>query len=493
MTSEQEDSHAIWQGPDVTGWDQPPDPTTGPTPANQDLLTPPVEDDADEWEDAQNSRLEKVRQVARQFSPVLVPLPFAILIFLFTLPVALRGQSNLPLIPMGVLLIALAIMQGTLLYYAGSNDALWILYIICGYSLFLVIGTFAIFGFLASLILLIVLLFIGGFLARRAIHPLTEGHADVVLSFGRYSRTLFPGLNFMMPWEKVAARISTQEATWTCPEQKVNISRDQDVKVIATISYQLMPEDAHIAALNVKNWEDSLHQYFIGTLKSVFNELSPADFVTWSQGTQARTSIDVSTLDRAATRWDRINNSVANRVQDHVAGWGVQINSVHIQDITLIPHLAPAGNSYPGVTARPVDAGVTRGAVPMAAAPLQAQVIPNPVEKQTLPPQPQPQPAPVAEAPRVIDVDTLKDWYEAVRLGHVKDPKTIREIATRFEALANDPSINFDAVRAAQNLSQRARIYEEKEKERASIAPDVVTHSDRAERRAPNEDLQGWG
>ena len=56
----------------------------------------------------------------------------------------------------------------------------------------------------------------------------------------------------------------------------------------------------------------------------------------------------------------------------------------------------------------------------------------------------------------------LKDWYEAVREGHVKDPKTIRDIANHFAALANDPNIDFDAERAAKNLYERAKMYEEK-------------------------------
>ncbi len=101
-------------------------------------------------------------------------------------------------------------------------------------------------------------LVVGTFLARRSIRQVPEGYVDIVLMYGKYARTLYPGPNLKMPWEKVSKRVTTKEISWTCPEQVVKISRDQDVKLVATISYQLLPEDAHIAALNVDNWEASL-------------------------------------------------------------------------------------------------------------------------------------------------------------------------------------------------------------------------------------------
>src|SRR5258708_16480669 len=110
---------------------------------------------------------------------------------------------------------------------------------------------------------------------------------------------------------------------------------------------------------------------------------------------------------------------------------------------------------------RPVDAGTPRGAPAVAAQPSQAQVMARTVEKQ-------PEPAPVQQAPtvsiapRVMNIDMLKDAYEAVRAGRLKDPKTIREIALRFEALANDPAVEFDAARAAQNLYQPPTLYQQK-------------------------------
>ncbi len=489
MTSEQDDHSAIWEELNASSQDQQPDlSSTAATPDQSESMVPEIETDETGLQDTQSSGQGKISGLARQFSPILVPLPFALLIFLFTLPFALRGQAFLPLLPLGVLLIALVVMQGTLLYYAGSNDTYWTLCVIIGYVVFLVVGALAIFGLSASLILLLVLIFLGSFLSRRSIRSIPEGYVDIVLLFGRYARTLHPGLNFVLPWEKIGGRLTTKEISWTCPKQTAKISRDQDIKLAATICYQLLPEDAHIAALHVNNWEEALHKLFEATLKSMINELTPADFVNWQQGTNARTSLDIGSPGPAATtRLDRISGMLAKRVQDQVESWGVEVKYVSIQDydFPLIPNLTPGANPVAGVTTRPVDVGMPRGANPAAAQPLPAQVVVN----QQIPPQVQQAPA-ASTAPWITNIETLKGAYEAVRTGHVKDPKTISDIATSFEALVNDPHINFDAARAAYNLRQRARMYEKKseEKGRTGVAPDVVTQPDTKERGPANDD-----
>src|SRR5260370_6680450 len=171
-----------------------------------------------------------VKALARRFSPVVVLLAIAVLVFHFTLPVALRVQAYVPVRPMGVLLIALVVMQGTLLYYAdsndiaGPNDMLWTLYVIIGYVLFLLVGTLAIFGIFATFVLLFILLSAGSILASRAVHPVPAGYVDIVLSFGKYARTLNPALNFLMPWEKVSGRLTTQVLTRHSPAHPAHLS-----------------------------------------------------------------------------------------------------------------------------------------------------------------------------------------------------------------------------------------------------------------------------
>lgn len=406
---------------------------------------------------------ETLGALARQFSPLLVPIPFALLIFLFTLPATLQGPPAHPSsLVMGVLLLAATILQGTLLYVAGASDVFWLLSVVGGYVLFVALGVGAVFGWVPALATLLVLLVLSILPVRRGIHATKEGYVDLVESFGRYTHTLYPGLNLLMPWEKVTDRLSIQEITWTCPEQKVSLSREQIVRLTATISYHLWPADAHLAAHTVQDWEQSLRVLFVGTLQSVVNALTPADFVSWSQSVYLPAKDETSAFNpTAATRWDKINDALSRRVQDQVAAWGVQVNWVRIQEPMILPY-----------TSDEHKAPVTRMATQVSEP--EPVIAPPPVPEKppekipTAAPAPLASPLPKALGSKAVKVEVLVDAYNAVREGTIADPVTILEIAQRFEQLANDAEasklLDFDAARAANTLRQRAQKYQERAK-----------------------------
>jgi SPFH domain / Band 7 family len=507
VTLEQDNSRASWSDSNAVRWDADPllmdldDPSTPPL--QDDEFSPsPVNTNAgideDEWEKPPLFSRDSMRQLARQLSPVLVPLPFALIIFLFAFLANQRSQPHIPVVLLAIVLLALVVIQGTFLYYAGSNDSLWTLYTVLGYAMFLLVGAFALFGLGGSLLLFFVLVVIGFFVGGRAIRQVPEGHVDLVFSFSGYERTLFPGLNFILPWEKIQGRLNTQETTWTSPTVRVNISRDQDVEIVATLTYQLVPEDAHIAILNMKNWEDTLHQHFIGTIKSMVKELSPADFVAWSHhvndhsggfNTEIETFIDPTTM----TRWDRLNVMLRRRLQDQMAMRGVMVNLVHIQDITLIPHLPPPSSPPPGMQSRPaevavVDKGAARGVGPLPRSVAVAAPAASPV------PMPPASPLPLVPKPDVFEA--MIDMYNSVRDGRITDVNVILDLAARFNAIASHPEISqkfdYDSARAASNLFQRARALKAAETHPVSD-PDVTTEMKRPSRRPFNDNLAAGG
>lgn len=433
-----------------------------------DLLAPDTESDVLHWVGpVPFVSKEALGTFWRQFAPLLVPLPFGLLVFFATLPATLQGlQAHHPsVLIMAILLLALMILQGTLLYFAGSNDTLLTLYIVGGYTLFIVAGVFAVFGVVPALIAFGVLLIVGLLLARHGVHQTRVGHVDIVTSFGKYAQTLEPGLNLLLPWERVEYCLNTQETTWTTSKMEVPTSREQKVELSATISYQLMPEDAYLAAISVKNWESSLQDLFRGTIQSMVNELTVADFVSWTQSIYLRpTNSEASSFNpAAATRWDRINNTLTRRMQDQVAAWGVQINWVRIQDLTPLP--ATSGGATLHLNG---DAGgstqIMKSDLLLAPAtvtpprPAKADLVLTPAQPTTPAPASTPKTISAGKLPRV---ETLVDTYDAVRQNLISDPKIILDLAQHFEALASDPvvskSIEFDAARAAATLRQRAQ------------------------------------
>jgi len=430
-----------------------------------------TEGDLRQWTKKPLLNSDSVKNVARHLSPLLIPLPFAAVIFGLNLPLALQQTSFFPLMITAITLLALAIFQGTLLYFAGSNDTLWLLYIALGYALLIIGGVLAALGFGPALLTLVGLLVIGAVLARRAMRITKEGYVDTVESFGKYSHTLHPGLNLVLPWEKISQRLTTQEIVWTCPVQRVPTSREQHVQLTATISYQLMPEDAHLGG---PNWESSLHAKFVGTVQSVVNELSPGDFVSWTQSIYARTPGESSSYNpAAATRWDRINTALHRRVQDQVASRGVQVNWVSIQDLTILPIALH-------------DGGSTRVMRPESVPPRPSiELAPAPKSGEKLAPAPATPVAPVVPGvPRVpssagkpLGIETLTDFYNAVRQNAITEPIMILDLAERFEELAKDPvqskMIAFDAARAASTLRQRAQRLQQLSATRANASEDM--------------------
>lgn len=478
------------------------------------VITNPENHDAEDFYeeddliDPMNEPEGRWEGIARQISPIVVPLVIGSLIFLLTFLLALKDFSFIGtagLLPFGLTLLAVAIIQGTVLYYAGANDLFWLIGFTSGFALFLILGCFAIFGPIVSLTLLGILILLSIVIVRLTFHPVPEGRVDIVHAFGKYRRTLYPGLNYILPWEHIEYKLNTRETHWTCPTQKVQISRDEDIHLAATISYQLMPEDAHLSVLYVNNWEENLHELFRTTLQSVVNELTPEDFIAWPHGFASRQlsslSLDSGDLNQQEdylTRWDRINTHMAQRMQDQVATWGVQINGVQIQDITLIPRLAkqaetgstnslaarkqsgPIKKDQPSTT-RIVKEFSSAARIPQeqkstnkvltsatesaaASADYTTVSMPPPQPKAQAQAAPSTRPARTSGNAKGIKEEALGEAYAAVRNGRITDPTTIRNIALRFEAIANDPEANknvsFDAARGAQALFQRADVLE---------------------------------
>ena len=429
-----------------------------------------------------------------KYSYLLIPLPFAILIFFFTLLISMHKQVYLPLLPFALFLLGLAGIQGALLYYVStlsnksSKENYWNLIVILGFAVFLVVGTLEVFGFGAGVFLLILLLIIGTVLARRSIHQVQEGSIDIVTMFGKYVRTLPPGLHLLMPWEKPGNSLSTKETPWKFSEQ-VKIAQGDEVKLTATIWYQLDSGNAHIADLNVVNWETSLQEMFVATLKNVFRELTRADIDSWYQGTQAQISqaqtvVDINTIDASTkTSLDRISDTIKTRVQQDLNSWGVKVHKVDIQDITKILNLTPRANPIRPVNPPP---GPTIGGNPTETQPQQGPVPPD--QQTTLPLQPPYDSGYTLTSPPIKEM--LKEAFEAVRTGRVRDPQTIRDIAARFEAHTYDPSVDFDPLGAADILYRRARLYEQINDQKSHVHETVHDKKDYTQVTAKEEKVR---
>src|SRR5436305_2938097 len=398
-----------------------------------------------------------LQMIGQYVTLVLAPLLFGGLTSLFVLPLVVSGQAAKSggVGPAGVWFVVLAIVliaigQGIAVYYAGTNNNLWAMATLIGFFLFVLTGCFTVFGLVSGLIVLFLMIAICVGLAKLYLHAVPEGTVDIVYSYGKYTRTLYPGANILLPWEKVVRRLNTTDMQWSCPVQRIQWSHGEDVSLGASITYQLLPEDAHLALTQVNNWEKQLQDLFVSTLQTVATKFTPDDFIAWPEGLHSSTTLGGQPV-RSNAQWDHINAYLFHSMRDKVALWGIQVKSVNIRDVELVPHGKPAPNTEP---VKSVQANEVKGAAASATAQPAAKASEKPA---------QPASAAAKQAPTPLE-DALMKAYEAVQKGQITDPDTIRGIAERFDDIARDSqksqTVMFDANRAASNLRGQARKYE---------------------------------
>lgn len=403
-----------------------------------------------------------------------------------------------------VVLLIIAVGQGVAVYFSGQENHMWVLGTLGGLLLFILMGVFLLNPW-AGLVLLVIILASSVYLARRCIHPVADGTVDIVSVSGNYTRTLFPGFNFIWPWEALLNKepVNIKETYLMQDKLRFQLSPEEDVILGAVMFYQVAPEDAYLAITQVKDWQKSLSELFVATLQTVATHFVPTDFLAWSQSLQAYKARTQQTqhddpesaylsdesedqFTGGVSRRKRINTLLFHEIRDRVAPWGIQINWVRIQYIELAPHTlarisAPATlSSY---TAEANDNQTEKELVGVSSA-SQTNRVQSPDSRdsdsagrsgerisidqeitQALKEKANPNTAPALPSQKLPTEETMRKAYEQVQNGKVTDPQAIRQIAMTFEAAARDPEvsqkISFDIERAVTNLRKQAEQYEE--------------------------------
>jgi hypothetical protein len=480
----------------------------------------------DDWDDGENQAFESgsspldFLKEPRQYIPIIVvPLLFAVftsLLVFLALNLHRPYISVAGFLPTIIVIIAVAVAQGAVVSFcysdADADNGMWALATVGGFSLFFVIGTFVLFGPVSALIALCLFVVLFVVIIRFYFHSVTEGYVDIVYAFGRYSRTLYAGPNILLPWEKPGPSLNVGEKQWVCPLQKVQLSRDEDVVLRATISYQLMPKDAYIAVTQVNQWEEMLRELVVSTIQSIVTTFTPDDFIAWPQGLHSR-PLTYDNAEDGELLWERVNKYLQDLVGDRAANWGVVVNWIRIRDVSLAPHGAtivetdaifdmpttiienplPPANSAPQRPA--AKAPNSQSKVQRASAPSENTRL----AEETTQVMPAPSPQPVQDDPpapatsELPNEKVLIEAYKAVQEGKITDPSTIRGIAAKFNLIAQDSNardaVSFDAERATQILYKWAQ----KNDPLFAVDYDDETKPDRALRHPNDENLMAGG
>ena len=169
--------------------------------------------------------------------------------------------------------------------------------------------------FVFLLILIVVTMF-------KGVKAVPQGQVWTVERFGAFTKTLAPGLNFIVPYiDRVGHRMNVQEQVVEIPEQSV-ITRDNATVAVDGIIYYRIMEPGK-AAYQVTFLTIALTTLAMTNIRSVIGELE---------------------LDATLSSRDRINSSLLLILDGATEPWGVKVSRVEIRKIEPPENLIRAMN-----------------------------------------------------------------------------------------------------------------------------------------------------
>ena len=164
-----------------------------------------------------------------------------------------------------------------------------------------------------SLLFTVALVVLAFVLLFSVVKIVPQGREMTVERFGKYTRTLSPGISILTPFvERIGRRMNMMEQVLDVPQQEVITKDNAMVKVDAIVFIQVM--EASAAAYRIENLPYAITQLCSTNLRTVVGSMD---------------------LDEVLFQRDNINSRLLTVIDAATEPWGVKVEAVEMKDVEI--------------------------------------------------------------------------------------------------------------------------------------------------------------